>query len=140
MQKANLLKEGVVAVRRELNSINTRFKKTNVSNLELFEVNLIDNSSELKMFDSLSQLGGFAKFTRTDKEMEALENFKTEVSKKNKFYLARLFDLQFVIKNPGEELKEIKRLDTDALFLLKMLVEKIFSKYLKFLLNKTSLI
>ena len=111
VQKANLLKEGVVAVRRELNSINTRFKKTNVSNLELFEVNLIDNSSELKMFDSLSQLGGFAKFTRTDKEMEALENFKTEVSKKNKFYLARLFDLQFVIKNPGEELKEIKRLD-----------------------------
>ena len=111
VQKANLLKEGVVAVRRELNSINTRFKKTNVSNLELFEVNLIDNSSELKMFDSLSQLGGFAKFTRTNKEMEALENFKTEVSKKNKFYLARLFDLQFVIKNPGEELKEIKRLD-----------------------------
>ena len=62
------------------------------------------------MFDSLSQLGGFAKFTRIDKEMEALENFKEEVSE-NKFYLARLFDLQFVIKNPGEELKEIKRLD-----------------------------
>ena len=111
VQKANLLKEGVVALRRELNSINTRFKKTNVSNLELFEVKLQDNSSELKMFDSLSQLGGFAKFTRTDQEMEALENFKAEVSKKNKFYLARLFDLQFVIKNPGEELKEIKRLD-----------------------------
>ena len=111
VQKANLLREGVVAVRRELNSINTIFRKTNVSNLELFEVKLVDNSSELKMFDSLSQLGGFAKFTRTDKEMKALENFKTEVSKKNKFHLARLFDLQFVIKNPGEELKEIKRLN-----------------------------
>ena len=58
VQKANLLREGIVAVRRELNSINGRFKKTNVSNLELFEVKLVDNSSELKMFDSLSQLGG----------------------------------------------------------------------------------
>lgn len=111
VQKANLLREGIVAVRRELNSINARFKKTNVSNLELFEVKLIDNSTELKMFDSLSQLGGFAKFTRTEKEMEALETFKNEISKRNKFYLSRLFDLQFVIKNPGEELKEIKRLD-----------------------------
>lgn len=111
VQKANLLREGIVAVRRELNSINGRFKKTNVSNLELFEVKLIDNSSELKMFDSLSQLGGFAKFTRTEKEIKALETFKFEVSKRNKFYLSRLFDLQFVIKNPGEESKEIKRLD-----------------------------
>jgi hypothetical protein len=111
VQKATLLREGIVAVRRELNSINSRFKKTNVSNLELFEVKLVDNSSELKMFDSLSQLGGFAKFTRTDKEMKALETFKTEVAKRNKFYLARLFDLQFIIKNPGEELKEIKRLN-----------------------------
>ena len=111
LSKANLLRDGIVTVRRELNSINSRFKKTNVSNLELFEVKFKDNSSELKMFEALSQLGGFAKFTRTEKEMKALETFKSEVSKRNKFYLSRLFDLQFVIKNPGEETKEIKRLD-----------------------------
>lgn len=111
VKKANLLKEGVVEIRRELNSINSRFRKTEVSNLDMFQVNLNENTSEIKIFDSLGELGGFANFTRTEKEMKALSNFRTEVSKRSKIYLSNLFDLQFTIRNPGEEEKEIKRLE-----------------------------
>ena len=93
-----------------MNSINGRFKKTNVSNLELFEVKLVDNSSELKMFDSLSQLGGFAKFTRTEKEMKALETFSLKYQRETNFTCRGFLTYNFD-KNPGEETKEIKRLD-----------------------------
>jgi len=111
VKKANMLREGIIEIRRELNSINDRFRKTEVSNLELFRVKLVEDKSEIGVFDALGELGGFAQFTRTDKEMQALEKFKREISKRSKIFLTNMFDLHFTIKNPGEEEREIKRLD-----------------------------
>ena len=81
--------------------------------IELEDSFTISNRAPLKekIFDSLGELGGFANFTRTEKEMKALSNFRKEVTKRSKIYLSNLFDLQFTIRNPGEEEKEIKRLE-----------------------------
>jgi len=105
------LERGLAVLQAEIETINDRFRKTKVNNLEIFKVNFRVHESETKVFKTLDQLGGPLFQYSNDNSDDRLNAFRTELEKNSRIQISRCFDLSFEYKKIGGFSETITKLD-----------------------------